>query len=443
MNASNVIDHPAASWEKANTAFEHINRKEGELLNHWIELGTQLNLLRRRFPANQDFGAACESHGIDLTHQHRKDAMWWAGLDDGQRDTLREYFPTSLHPSSLANQCRKAFPEWLSSTRSVLHSVENDPYPTPDIEKTPETVSTPAETVDENEPKDDVSEDAVDKDQQQQNPIRLDRRTILVRTLGLDIATVIFNHWTHENTRNCFTALCNIQGGTKIIKRIALMVPSLGNPTNISAQRLKVGGQPINSFSHRVFVPGLPAVWARHYGTEWTNLRAIKVILDQVPDAIRMNQELGDLADISACQAWWKTRDRKPIQSPTTTTHGPDLAAFQTATVEEHMVKPAHGAEEQEIRVHGVKIWPVEHDDYEFLDAWAAFHLWQDLSRHEIGLKDEGAASRGRFLMEMKAWLQYASPRFANAFHKIAASEHSHPNQHEATFGPPKHFKTK
>lgn len=155
MNASNVIDHPAASWDKAQTAFEHIKRKEGELLDHWIELGTQLNLLRRRFPANQDFGAACEDHGLDLTHRHRKDAIWWSRLDDGQRDTLREYFPTSLHPSSLANQCRKAFPEWLSSTRSDLYSVQNDP-PTPsDSEKTPETVSTPDETADETEQKSD------------------------------------------------------------------------------------------------------------------------------------------------------------------------------------------------------------------------------------------------------------------------------------------------
>ena len=443
MNASNVIDHPAASWEKAQTAHERIKRKEGELLDLWVELGTQLNLLRRRFPADRDFGAACEDHELDLTHQHRKSAMWWAGLDDGQRDTLREYHPTAMHPKTLEDHCRKDFPEWLTSTRYGLPSGETDPSTTPDTEKTPETVSAPAEMADENEPKDDVSEEDVEKDQQQQNPIRLDRRTILVRTLGLDIATVIFNHWTHENTRNCFNALCNIPGGTKVLKRIALMVPSLGNPTNISAQRLKVGGQPINSFSHRVFVPGLPAVWARHYGTEWTNLRAIKVILDQVPDAIRMNQELGDLADISACQAWWKTRDRKPGQTPANVAHGPDLAAFQTATVEERMVKPAHGAEEQEIRVHGVKIWPVEHDDYEFLDAWAAFHLWQDLSRHEIGLKDEGAASRGRFLMEMKAWLQYASPRFANAFHKIAAAEHSNPDQGDDTRCPPKHFKTK
>lgn len=101
---------------------------------------------------------------------------------------------------------------------------------------------------DENEPKDDVSEEDVEKDQQQQNPIRLDRRTILVRTLGVDIASVIFNHWTNENTRNCFNALCNIPGGTKVLKRIALMVPSLGNPTNISAQRSKVGGQPLKTF---------------------------------------------------------------------------------------------------------------------------------------------------------------------------------------------------
>lgn len=193
MNASNVIDHPAASWEKAQTAHERIKRKEGELLDLWVELGTQLNLLRRRFPADRDFGAACEDHELDLTHQHRKAAMWWAGLDDDQRDSLREYYPTAIHPSSLERKCRNDFPEWITSTRRALGSSETDPSTTPDIEKAHETVSTPAETVDENDPKDDVSEDAVEKDQQQQNPIRLDRRTILVRTLGLVVVGWLAN----------------------------------------------------------------------------------------------------------------------------------------------------------------------------------------------------------------------------------------------------------
>lgn len=166
--------------------------------------------------------------------------MAWPGL--------REYHPTAMHPKTLEDHCRKDFPEWITSTRRALGSSETDPSTTPDTEKTPETVSAPAEMADENEPKDDVSEEDVEKDQQQQNPIRLDRRTILVRTLGVDIASVIFNHWTNENTRNCFNALCNIPGGTKVLKRIALMVPSLGNPTNISAQRSKVGGQPLKTF---------------------------------------------------------------------------------------------------------------------------------------------------------------------------------------------------
>lgn len=60
----------------------------------------------------------------------------------------------------------------VTSTRRALGSSETDPSTTPDIEKAHETVSTPAETVDENDPKDDVSEDAVEKDQQQQNRIK-------------------------------------------------------------------------------------------------------------------------------------------------------------------------------------------------------------------------------------------------------------------------------
>ncbi|MFZ1538869.1 MAG: hypothetical protein WAT23_15990 [Chromatiaceae bacterium] len=442
MNASNVIDHPAASWEKAQTAFEHIKRKEGELLDHWIELGTQLNLLRRRFPADQEFGAACESHGIDMTHQHRKAAMWWAGLDDDQRDSLREYYPTAIHPSSLERKCRNDFPEWITSTRRALGSSETDPSPTPDTEKTPETVSTPAETADETEQKSDDQINVIVKESQPVSNKRLDSRCILVKTVGLDVATVINNHWTNPSTQLGFNALAKTLGGQKVIKRIAEIVPLLGEATHINASPI-ANGTIANSFSHRLFVPGLPKQWARFYGAEWTKVSAIKVILDQVPDAIRMNQELGDLADLATCQAWWKTRDRPSSQKPDDASHGPDLAAFQVATVEDHMIKPAHGAEAHEILVHGVKIWPVEHDDYEFLDAWAAFHFWQDLTRHEIGLKDEGAASRGRFMMEMKGWLQYASIRFANAFHKIAASEHSHPDQHALTHCPPKHFKTK
>lgn len=121
MNTANVYDHPTVSWDKAKTAWDQIQRKEGELLTHWVEVGQQLNMLRKSKTADQDLGAACQEHGIDLTRQHRKAAMWWAGLSQDQRETLREYHPAALHPATLENRCREQFPEWLTSTRAGVH----------------------------------------------------------------------------------------------------------------------------------------------------------------------------------------------------------------------------------------------------------------------------------------------------------------------------------
>ena len=125
MNTGNVYEHPTVSWDRARQAFDQIQRKEGELIDAWLELGRQLIMLRAKHPANQDFGAACEAHDIDLTHKHRSAAMWLASLDADQLDSLRQYNPTAIHPKTLQDRCREQFPDWLTSPRAVLPSGQN------------------------------------------------------------------------------------------------------------------------------------------------------------------------------------------------------------------------------------------------------------------------------------------------------------------------------
>ena len=441
MNTANVYDHPTVSWEKAKIAFDQIERKEGELLTHWVELGQQLIMLRKSNPANKDFGAACEEHGIELTHQRRKAAMWWAGLSQDQRETLREYNPAALHPATLENRCREQFPEWLTSTRAVLHSVEDGEPIVPEAEITAETAPEPSETSQATEQKSEHPIEEV-KSEEDLQVISSNTRSLLVSKVGIDAATKIFSCWQNQTTRQSFNVIVKQSGGPGVIKRIADLTDQCKKPITVNVNAYAKG----KSFSHRLFVPSLPRSWANYYGTNWDNLKAIKVILDQIPDAIRMNQELGDVATLEECNHWWKNRGnpekQKPANNPVFMVE-PNLEAFSTPTAVEHTHQPAHGAEAESIRVHGKQIWPNELADYEFIDAWAAFHLWQDLTRHMIGLKDEGAESRSRFLMEMHGWLMHCSVKFAKAFHKITAAEHSHPEKYADTICPPKLFKTK
>lgn len=441
MNTANVYDHPTVSWDKAKTAWEQIQRKEGELLTHWVELGLQLNLLRKSYPADQDFGASCLDHGLDLIHQHRKAAMWWAGLSQDQRETLREYHPAALHPATLERRCYEQFPEWLTSTRAGLRSAETDLSEVSKEEITSETATEPRETSAATGEKSEAIIEVATVSAEEQV---IDPRSqlLIVRVAGLESANKIHACWTNKVTRQSFNVIAKQPGGKNLLKRIADLTNQCRKPITCNVNAYAQG----KSFSHRLFAPTLPHNWTRNYGTTWDNVKAIKVILDQVPDALRMNQELGDAATLEQCNHWWRNRDKpRPNVSRTEAAFfpQPNLDAFSSAMPSERMDKPAIGAEHEPIRVHSVDIWPNPHAEYEFEQAWAAFHFWQDLGRHMAGLKDEGSETRGRFLMELKRWLEYASDGFARAFHKIAAAEHRHPDKGFDTTCPPKHFKTK
>lgn len=440
MNTANVYDHPTVSWDKAKTAWDQIQRKEGELLTHWVELGQQLIMLRKCNPANKDFGKACEEHGIDMSRQHRKAAMWWAGLSQDQRETLREYNQAALHPKTLEDRCREQFPEWLTSTRAVVPSGDNDEPTGLEMQITRETAPEPSETSPETEENTDTNDQGQPESDQQTD---ISNRVKWVRLVGADTAKKICACWSSDLTRQAFNVIVREPGGKAIIKRIAELTAICEAPIGIAVNGYAAG---IKSFSHRLFVPQLPKDWGRYYGTTWNNLKAIKVILDQVPDAIRMHQELGDLATLKECRHWWLNRDKPRPAAPKADAvflNGPNLEAFASTEPVERMDKPAIGAEHEPIRVHGVDIWPNPHAKYDFEQAWAAFHFWQDIGRHMASLKDEGSEVRGRFLMELKRWLEYASDGFANAFHKIAAAEHQHPDKGFDTTCPPKQFRTK
>ena len=444
MNTANVYDHPTVSWDKAKTAWDQIQRKEGELLTHWVELGQQLIMLRKSNPSNKDFGNACVEHGIDMSHQHRKAAMWWAGLSQDQQETLREYNPAALHPAALERRCYEQFPEWITSTRVVLRSAEDDIQAAHESPITAETASEPSETVPTTEEKSEDLGDGVESGLGDPG-IRLDSRSVLFRALGMETAKKITSCWTNKATIRCFNALARSPGGKAVLKQIAEWTETQKTPITLHCN-LYLDGKQTNSFSHRVFVPHLPKQWARHYGCAWDNVKAIKVILTQIPDAIRMNRELGDAATLQECEHWWRNRD-KPRAVATCPApvffHEPNLEAFSIPQSSERMDKPAIGAEHEPIRVHTVDIWPNPHAKYDFEQAWAAFHFWQDIGRHMASLKDEGSEVRGRFLMELRRWLEYASDGFANAFHKIAAAEHQHPDKGFDTTCPPKQFRTK
>ena len=120
-------------------------------------------------------------------------------------------------------------------------------------------------------------------------------------------------------------------------------------------------------------------------------------------------ETLGDMATLEQCNHWWRNRDKpKTVASNPSPVffHEPNLEAFSAPHPTERMDKPAIGAEHEPIRVHTVEIWPNPHAKYDFEQAWAAFHFWQDIGRHMASLKDEGSEVRGRFLMELKRWLE-------------------------------------
>jgi len=114
-------------WSDLKQALDSIARHAEGILAQWVVVGERLIELRDRNPGKSGaFGVACRTHGIVLTASQRSAAIWWAGLDDRQRDVLSEKYPDALAPAGLQNRCRETHPQWAKSRKSqVSHSVGN------------------------------------------------------------------------------------------------------------------------------------------------------------------------------------------------------------------------------------------------------------------------------------------------------------------------------
>lgn len=427
---TNVYEHPTVSWERARDAFDRIQRKEGELLDAWIELGGQLNTLRAKHQANKDFGAACQEHGIDLTRQHRKAAMWWATLDADQRDTLRQYNPAALHPATLENRCRDQFPDWLTSTRSVVHSVDNAEHTACETENT-QIQATEA-------PENEIELEKTDEKDEIESAARIDARMPLVCAIGKDMATKIVNQWPSKVTRQCFNATAKTAGGKKVLKRIVGMIDQYCDHPIDAQFNLYAKGVPANSFSHKLFIEGLPWSWAREYGCTWTNIKAMHSILDEMDDARLMVEDIGKDQPMNICREWWDKRKQQP-----TVTSGPNLEAFSTVNEDKPRIRAAEGSENNPIRAYGANIWPGENPSYTFDEAWAAYMLWHTEDKALSTANGfERPEARGRHFMSQCDYLNRLSKGFVSAFRKIAAAQRNNPNSGDDCCCPHQHIPT-
>jgi len=372
--STNVYEHPTVSWDKARIAFEIIQRKEGELFAAWIELGQQLNLLRGHHPANQDFGAACQAHGIDLTRQHRKAAMWLASLDADQLDTLRQYNPTAIHPATLENRCREQFPEWITSTRSVVHSVDNaETACTSEPEATP-VEPKPQESAPEPIPESRAGHNA-------DLPEKLNVRMLLVKKLKEADALVLLNHYPNQQTRQTLGRM----GKNQLLALVEKIGSGKFGVVNKGSFQKKV--------SARVLVPELPKEWTRGRSFEPTENRQINALLADSDHFLAMRD--AGCKTMEQCNRWWidNVLHRKAVD----VTINPPHASTQTSESGDAIL------------VHGKVVWPpasfISHpEDYPRDLAVTCFHLWQDLDR-QLKVSEPSTLGRGRFIALLATYL--------------------------------------
>lgn len=115
---TNVQSIDERLWNDVRQALTSIAGQAEDILAQWVVVGQRLIELRKRNPGDAGgFGIACQKHGIKLTAQQRSQAMWWARLDDRQRDVLSEKFPEALHPKTLWNHCYEHHPEWAQAKK--------------------------------------------------------------------------------------------------------------------------------------------------------------------------------------------------------------------------------------------------------------------------------------------------------------------------------------
>jgi hypothetical protein len=118
-------------WSDVRQALDNISRHAEDILAEWVVVGQRLDVLRERYPGKTgEFGITCRLNGCTLTANERSAAMWWAQLDDRQRDVLSEKNPNALHPEWLQERCRDTHPEWAKTRKfSVSASRGNQKIP--------------------------------------------------------------------------------------------------------------------------------------------------------------------------------------------------------------------------------------------------------------------------------------------------------------------------
>ena len=121
LQHSNVQSIDDRLWNDVKHALDSIARHAEDILAQWVVVGQRLAELRQRNPGKAgDFGIACRTHGITLTQNQRSAAMWWAQLDDRQRDILSEKNPSALAPEWLQKRCRETHPQWAKGQKSAV-----------------------------------------------------------------------------------------------------------------------------------------------------------------------------------------------------------------------------------------------------------------------------------------------------------------------------------
>jgi hypothetical protein len=426
MNTNNVIEHQTALWSRLKQNAEQEQAHGAAARELWPQIAADMAALREKYSADQEFGAALVAHGIEYNAHDRAAFVWMGRLkSEALRDAL----------ANCESRSPKHFRMTVESWGDDYYAASVCPSGQTATDTSPETENTPIPTTE--APESEIGTGKTDEKQGTENNVRIDGRMPLCQKLGYDLAKKIVEQWPSPLTRQSFNVLVKATGGQKAIKRIAEMIDDYCVSPNSGTFQHTIKGEPAKSFSHRLFVDGLPHVWAREYGCTWTNTKEINVILDQIDDAIRMVEELGDGHPLETYRAWWKSRNATASEATT----GPDISAFAVPVEHNYSVTPAADADQEAIVVHGQTIWPNTSGSYDFNEAWSAFHFWQD-EDHALALGDKSAASRGRHFMSMTKWLEYVSPGFSKALHRIATAQHYHPDNAEDTRAPGKHFRS-
>jgi hypothetical protein len=424
---TNVIEHQTAIWSRlqANCTQEQAHGDAARAL--WPQIAADMAALRNKYKADQEFGAALVEHGIEYNKNDRAAFVWMGTL---KPEALRDAIANC--ESRSPQHFKTAVESWGDSyyAASVSSREETATDHADESVNTDETPSIPANSSPVTEPENVIDDDDVKLPQ-------MNSRNILFKTMGQDIAEKIQSHWTHRITRQAFNILAKASGGKKAIKRIAHLIDEYSLEPNNNQYAANPQGTLVNSFSHRVFFPEIPAQWGKYHGCKWDNPRAIHAILNELDDANRMMEELGATASLQDCVAWWKTRDKQAAS----VTGVADLSAFSQPETKPALVTPSVNSETDQIIVHGQTIWPSDSGRYTFEEAWAAFHFWDDENRYVASL---GATleARSRHWMPMNKWLQYVSHGYANAWHRITTAQHQHPELEADTHAPGIHHKT-